>query len=133
MARYRSISWYLAAQSISRAILSRSPLSIAPSERSHISSTRELIASSPFRSVKSRARVRYSYWISSALISRPLASRTLRRPLMSWLTSLIARIGFSSVRSRITVPASTIRSTRSVAPTLSSIVVSLMLESPTIT
>ena len=83
--------------------------------------------------MKSRARVRYSYWISSALISRPLASRTLRRPLMSWLTSLIARIGFSSVRSRITVPASTIRSTRSVAPTLSSIVVSLMLESPTIT
>jgi hypothetical protein len=52
---------------------------------------------------------------------------------MSWLTSRIARIGFSSVRSRITVPASIIRSTRSVAPTLSSIVVSDMFESPTMT
>ena len=71
--------------------------------------------------------------MSSALTSRPLASRTLRRPVMSWLTSRMARIGFSRVRSRITVPASTIRSTRSVAPTLSSMVVSLMFESPTIT
>src|SRR5215467_1473258 len=71
--------------------------------------------------------------MSKALTSRPFASRTLRRPVMSWLTSLMARIGFSSVRSRITVPASTIRSTRSVAPTLSSMVVSLMFESPTIT
>jgi hypothetical protein len=52
---------------------------------------------------------------------------------MSWLTSRIARIGFSRVRSRITVPASTMRSTRSVAPTLSSMVVSLMFESPTMT
>jgi hypothetical protein len=52
---------------------------------------------------------------------------------MSWLTSRMALIGFSRVRSRITMPASTIRSTRSVAPTLSSMVVSLILESPTIT
>ena len=52
---------------------------------------------------------------------------------MSWLTSRIARIGLSSVRSGMIVPASIIRSTRSVAPTLSSVVVSLMLESPTVT
>ncbi len=52
---------------------------------------------------------------------------------MSWLTSRMARIGFSSVRSRMIAPASIIRSTRSVEPTLSSVVVSLMLESPTIT
>lgn len=52
---------------------------------------------------------------------------------MSWLTSRIARMGFSRVRSRITVPASIMRSTRSVAPTLSSMVVSDMFESPTIT
>jgi hypothetical protein len=43
---------------------------------------------------------------------------------MSWLTSRMARIGFSSVRSRMTTPASIMRSTRSVAPTLSSVVVS---------
>jgi hypothetical protein len=68
-----------------------------------------------------------------ALASRPLASLTLRRPVMSWLISRIARIGFSSVRSRITTPASIIRSTRSVAPTLSSVVHSFMLLSPTMT
>ena len=45
----------------------------------------------------------------------------------------MARIGFSSVRSRNTTFASIIRSTRSVAPILSSAVVSDMLESPTIT
>ena len=71
--------------------------------------------------------------MSSALSSRPLASRTVRRPVMSWLISRIARIGFSSVRSRMTTPASTIRSTRSVAPTLSSVVGSAMFESPTMT
>ncbi len=52
---------------------------------------------------------------------------------MSWLISRIARIGLSRVRSRITMPASIIRSTRSVLATLSSIVVSDMFESPTIT
>ena len=52
---------------------------------------------------------------------------------MSWLISRIARIGFSSVRSRIATPASIIRSTRSVVPTLSSVVVSFMFESPTMT
>ena len=83
--------------------------------------------------MKSRARVRYSYWISSALIVRPFARRSWLRPVMSWLTSRIARTGFSSVMSRSTAPASIIRSTRPVDPTLSSIVVSLMLESPTIT
>ena len=71
--------------------------------------------------------------MSSAQASRPLASRTRRCPVMSWLTSLIALIGFSRLRSRMTVPASIMRSTRSVAPTLSSVVVSLMFESPTMT
>ena len=71
--------------------------------------------------------------MSSALASRPLASRTLRRPVMSWLISRIARIGFSIVRSRITTPSSIIRSTRSQLATLSIVVVSLMLESPTMT
>ena len=52
---------------------------------------------------------------------------------MSWEISRIARIGFSSVRSRITTPASIIRSTRSQLATLSIVVVSLMLESPTMT
>ena len=83
--------------------------------------------------VKSLARFRYSYWMSSADSSRPLASRTRLRPVMSWLTSRIARIALSRVRSRMIAPASIIRSTRSVDPTLSSVVVSLMLESPTIT
>ena len=52
---------------------------------------------------------------------------------MSWEISRIARIGFSIVRSRITTPSSIIRSTRSQLATLSMVVVSLMLESPTIT
>jgi hypothetical protein len=84
-------------------------------------------------SVKSFARFRYSYWMSSALSSRPLARRTRLRPVMSWLTSRIARIELSRVRSRIIAPASIMRSTRSVEPTLSRVVVSLMFESPTIT
>ena len=71
--------------------------------------------------------------MSSTLASRPLARRTLRRPVMSWEISRIARIGFSIVRSRITTPSSIIRSTRSQLATLSMVVVSLMLESPTIT
>ena len=53
--------------------------------------------------------------------------------MTSWLISRIARIGFSIVRSRITTPSSIIRRTRSQEATLSSVVVSLMLESPTIT
>ena len=109
-------------------------MSTASSVRSHRSSTcLTTRSSSPRRAAKSRALVKYSAWISSALASRPLASRTFVRPVMSWLISRIARIGFSSVRSRITTPASIIRSTRSVAPTLSSVVVSLMFESPTMT
>ena len=52
---------------------------------------------------------------------------------MSWEISRIARIGFSMVRSRITTPSSIIRSTRSQEATLSIVVDSLMLESPTIT
>jgi len=75
----------------------------------------------------------YSRWISSALASRPLASLTLRVPVTSWLISRMARIGFSNVRSRRTTPASTIRSTRSVEATLSSVVTSFMLLSPTMT
>jgi len=59
--------------------------------------------------------------------------RTRLRPVMSWLTSRMARMALSRVRSRMIAPASIIRSTRSVEPTLSSVVVSLMLESPTIT
>ena len=85
------------------------------------------------RSTKSRALERYSCWMSSALASRPLASRTLRRPVVSWEISRIARIGFSIVRSRITTPSSIIRRTRSQLATLSMVVVSLMLESPTMT
>jgi hypothetical protein len=127
------MSWYLVTQSISRATLSRLPLSIESSARSHMASTRSAVASAPLRPVNSSALFRYSRWISSALISRPLASRTRLRPVMSWLTSRMARIGLSRVRSRMTVPASIIRSTRSVAPTLSSMVVSLMFESPTMT
>ena len=65
------------------------------------------------RSTKSRALARYSPWMSSALASRPLARRTLRRPVTSWEISRIARIGFSRVRSRMTTPSSIIRSTRS--------------------
>jgi hypothetical protein len=127
------LRWYLVTQSISGAIVSRFPVSIAPSTRRHICITRPVTGSSPLLSVKSLALVRYSYWICSALIWRPSASRTRLRPVMSWLTSRIARIGLSSVRSGMIVPASIIRSTRPVAPTLSSIVVSLMLESPTVT
>src|ERR1700722_7787316 len=127
------MSWYLVTQSISRAIRSRLPVSIADSARSHMSRTLLLAGSAPLRSTKSLARFRYSYWISSALSSRPLASRTRLRPVMSWLTSRIARMALSRVRSRMIAPASIIRSTRSVEPTLSSVVVSLMLESPTIT
>ena len=87
----------------------------------------------PSRSANSVARLWYSDWISSADISRPLARRTLRRPVMSWLISRMARIGFSSVMSLIGTPASIIRSTRSVMVTLSSVVVSFMFESPTMT
>ncbi len=45
----------------------------------------------------------------------------------------MARIGFSRDRSRITTPASIIRSTRSALPTFSKVVTSFMFESPTIT
>ena len=71
--------------------------------------------------------------MSSAVASRPFASRTRRRQVMSWLISRMARIGFSSVRSRRTTPDSAIRSTRSQAPTFSSVETSFMFESPTIT
>jgi hypothetical protein len=62
-----------------------------------------------------------------------LASRTVRRPVVSCEISRMARIGFSRVRSRMTTPASIIRSTRSHDPTLSIVVDSLMFESPTMT
>ncbi len=90
-------------------------------------------ASAPRRSTNSVALVKYSCWMSSAETSLPLASRIRRRPVTSWLTSRIARIGFSRLRSRIATPASIIRSTMSALPTLSSVVTSFMFESPTIT
>ena len=71
--------------------------------------------------------------MSSAESERPLASRTVRLPVGSWLISRIARIGFSRAMSRMTDPVSINRSTRSAEPTLSSVVVSDMLESPTMT
>ena len=83
--------------------------------------------------MNSLAFAKYSCWISSALHSLPLTSRTLRRPVMSCDTSRMARIGFSSVRSRMATPASIMRSTMSALPTFSSVVTSFMFESPTIT
>ena len=68
-----------------------------------------------------------------ALAIRPLASFTWRVPVRSWLISRIARIGFSSVRSLKVMPCSIIRSTRSALPSLSRVVHSFMLESPTMT
>ena len=57
--------------------------------------------------------------MSSALTSRPLASRTRRRQVMSWLISRMARIGFSSVMSRsTTLWSSSMRSMIAVAPDL---------------
>ena len=78
-------------------------------------------------------RSKYSSCTSIAVSSRPFARRTFLRHVMSWLISRIARIGFSSVRSRITVLPSTIRRTRSVIPTFMYVVHSFMFESPTIT
>lgn len=72
--------------------------------------------------------------MSSALACLPPpASRTGRRPVRSWLTSRIARIGLSSEKSRNATPASIISSTNDAEPTLSMVVDSLMLESPTMT
>ena len=71
--------------------------------------------------------------MSSALACLPPASRTGRRPVRSWLTSRIARIGLSSEKSRNATPASIISSTSDAVPTLSIVVASHMLESPTMT
>ena len=71
--------------------------------------------------------------MSSALACRPPASRTGRRPVRSWLTSRMARIGLSSEKSRNGTPASIISSTSAAVPTLSMVVDSHMLESPTMT
>ena len=72
--------------------------------------------------------------MSRALASRPLARRTLRRQVVSWLISRMARIGFSRVMSRITTElSSSIRSMMLVVPTFKKVAYSLMLESPTIT
>ena len=70
------MSWYLMAQSISRAMASRFPASIASSARSHSPRTRVLTASAPRLLVKSFALARYSRWMSSALIWRPSACRS---------------------------------------------------------
>ena len=56
----------------------------------------------PSRSTNSTALSRYSRCMSRADSSRPLASRTVARPVGSWLISRMARIGFSRVRSRMT-------------------------------
>src|SRR3546814_6208771 len=70
--------------------------------------------------------------MSSAQSSRPLARRSLRRCVVSWVISRMARIGFSRVRSRRTCEGfSSIRSRIDVAPTLRKVVYSLMFESPT--
>ena len=71
--------------------------------------------------------------MSNALAWRPPASRTGRRPVTSWLTSRIARMGLSSEKSRKGTPASIISSTSAAVPTLSMVVVSHMFESPTMT
>src|SRR3989337_1567951 len=72
--------------------------------------------------------------MSSAEASRPLASRTVRFPVRSWLISRMARIGFSSVMSRSTTDgSSSMRRRIDVAPTLRNVAYSLMFESPTIT
>ena len=72
--------------------------------------------------------------MSSADSSRPLARRTRRRQVVSWLISRMARIGFSRVRSRSTwLGSSSIRSRIEVAPTFRKVAYSLMFESPTIT
>ena len=57
-------------QLISRAMASRFPAPIASSARSHSPSTRLLTASAPRLPAKSLALVRYSRWMSSALIER---------------------------------------------------------------
>ena len=71
--------------------------------------------------------------MSSADNSRPLASRTLRRQVMSWLISRIARMGFSRVMSRNTTSSSSIWSSATVVPTLTYETYSDMFESPAIT
>ena len=72
--------------------------------------------------------------MSSARISRPLARRTRRWQVMSWLISRMARIGFSRVRSRSTVDESSSMARRiDVVPTLRNVAYSDMFESPTIT
>ena len=125
------------AQSISRSMSEVSSASTAFSVRPHSSRTRATVpsgsAASPRRSTKSAAFSKYSHCMDSADSSRPVVSRTGRLPVTSWLISRMARIGFSSDMSRITTPASSIRSTRSAEPTFSSVVASLMLLSPTIT
>ncbi|SHW79951.1 Uncharacterised protein [Mycobacteroides abscessus subsp. abscessus] len=53
--------------------------------------------------------------------------------MRSWLTSRMALIGLSSEKSRNATPDSIISSTSAAVPTLSMVVVSAMLESPTMT
>ena len=72
--------------------------------------------------------------MSRAVTSRPLARRTSRRQVMSWLISRIARIGSSRVRSRsTTLGSSSMRNRMLVAPTFKKVAYSLMFESPTMT
>ncbi|CPU67082.1 Uncharacterised protein [Mycobacteroides abscessus] len=121
-------------QSSSRSTSERSPVSRARSPRSHRSSTCLTTGvGATSCSTNSRTRCRYSPWRSIAVTVRPLASWTGCLPVMSWLISRIDRMGFSSARSRMGTPASTMRRMRSVEPTLSMVVVSAIEESPTMT
>ena len=84
--------WYLITQSTSVESLSGS-FSRWVITCSHIASACSSSGERPRRFANWSARVRYSDWISTAESSRPLASRTRRRQVMSWLISRMARIG----------------------------------------
>ena len=127
-----STSLCLITQSTSRSSFSGSFSMVR--QCSHIVSACSSRGERSWCSANRRARVRYSLWMSSADTSRPLASRTRRRQVMSWLISRMARMGFSSVMSRSTTwGSSSMRSMSDAAPTFTKVVYSLMLESPTIT
>ena len=135
LSMYRSSNRRLIIQSISVSTALKSCPSTAFKDRSQRSSTRSTVGSArnPRRSTYWATFSRYSHCICRADSSRPVAKGTCRVPVVSWLISRMARIGFSKDMSRMTIPDSSMRKTRSAAPTLSSEVVSLMLLSPTIT
>ena len=71
--------------------------------------------------------------MSRAVMVVPEFSVTVASPVMSCETSRIARIGLSSVKSRLRLPVSSSRRTKSIETTFKSVVISDMFESPTIT